>query len=121
MFNPRTLYYLEQLGIRPWVRRANPNSKIKLVVITAEMLSIKEESLLNQILLFMDLKTEQLKRITFSFRLPINADCVISFGASGENITGLQLEPLSELLNNALLKKKLYLQLTRLKKILDCR
>lgn len=69
MYSNTTLYYLNQIGIRPWVMRdrsisevdcAIQQEKFKLLVFIASNLSIKAQSLLKQMMAYINLCEQEL-------------------------------------------------------------
>lgn len=74
MYNNVTLYYLNQIGIRPWIKRSNITScdklegtvcqgRVKLVVFTSLDLSFKAKSLLQCIMSYINLDEDELTLI----------------------------------------------------------
>jgi DNA polymerase III psi subunit len=72
MFSNLTLYYLHHMGITPWVNKeslSHLNSQsgiIRLLIILPSALSVKAHSLFKAIVVFLDLKEEELLIINFN-------------------------------------------------------
>lgn len=73
MYSNTTLYYLNRMGIRPWIMRDLPKSvedrvikqeTFKLLVFIASNLSIKAQSLLKQMLAYINLAEQELTIIS---------------------------------------------------------
>ena len=60
MYSPLKLYYLQQLGIRPWVRREVPVTCPKIIVIVPSCLTEKAQQLLGHILSYLPKENTQL-------------------------------------------------------------
>lgn len=70
MYSNLSLYYLNQLGIRPWVKRVNAEKtqsakqkSLKLLVLVSSNLSNKGKSLLTQMLAYLGLAEQDLNII----------------------------------------------------------
>lgn len=73
MYNNLTLYYLKQMGVRPWIKKEEvlPSNQPlvaskKLLIFSLPNLSIKAQILLQQIVTYLDLPTSELEVITSS-------------------------------------------------------
>lgn len=128
MFNNLQLYYLQQIGITPWVDKNYAYSivpkneeAIKCLIITPKLTS-KECSLLENILLHINYAEHDLKHIELdelgSITLPVKAQLIISFGFSKEllhankdNSKLVVFPSLHDLLQSSLFKKDLFHQL----------
>lgn len=65
MYTPLTLYYLNQIGIRPWIKRNNTERELttqdaKLFVLFPEHLSSKAKNLLKQMMNYVNLEQSAL-------------------------------------------------------------
>ncbi len=137
MFTNLDLYYLNHMGIRPWLSKKSFGTtvielaeKTKLLVLTPPNLTTKEQSLLEKIISFIDLEQNDLKRLEIksgekSLSLSLRADCILSVGLSKTSLIGLEsskfiaeIDVLKNILSNPLTKKKIFKQLVSLKEIL---
>jgi DNA polymerase III psi subunit len=125
MYSNLTLYYLEQMGITPWVDKKNYKSttnetdkSISLLVMTPK-LNGKEQHLLNNILSFLGLQEEQLVHLQTANgtqQREIQAVFTLFFGLNLQQTpTITAADSLSYLLSNPLAKKKLFSKLVLLK------
>lgn len=75
MYNKETLYYLQQLGIRPWIKKGNPvllseptatanRETLKLIVVLTSTLSDKTHALLQQMMSYIHLNEHELAIIS---------------------------------------------------------
>ena len=135
MYSNLNLYYLNQIGITPWVSRASEpkaTTSAQLLVITERLLNLKEQTLLNNIIFFLGLlendwihlqidpsgsKQELMKNLS-----QFESDDLLSFGVDQEFFTDLKLTksvvqaaPLNLLLSHAPTKKELLNYLIPLK------
>lgn len=63
MYTDLNLYYLNALGIRPWIKKSNSEltkATVKLFIFHQGDLSKKAKNLLNSILFYLDIKTSEL-------------------------------------------------------------
>jgi DNA polymerase III psi subunit len=74
MYDNLTLYYLNQMGIIPWINKAklsktslaDTSERAKLIVIIPRKLSTKSKHLMNQMLDFVDIEENKVEFITYS-------------------------------------------------------
>ncbi len=65
MYSNLTLYYLNQIGIRPWIKREEQeqaqvlSNAVKLAVFVSSTLSVKAESLLQQMIGYLNLNDDE--------------------------------------------------------------
>lgn len=116
-YNPLQLYYLNQLGIVPWVQRTKETEAIKLAVILPEQPSQKGKNLLKQMLLFVGLPENEV-HITSSAALnksmPLAA-LALGVAPSDTNFPIFSGENLEFILNNPSCKKQIFSTLANLK------
>lgn len=141
MYSNLTLYYLNQMGITPWISKDSPLysanepkviSSVQLLVLTNGLLNLKEQSLLRNIISWLGLsannwvhlqiKTDATKPEMAADLSEFESDNYLSFGLPHDFFTEfrsakpvVQVDPLSLLLNNAFTKKKLFNCLVTLK------
>ncbi len=61
MYSNLNLYYLNQMGIRPWIKRTEVlEDRVKLFVFSPSNLSIKATTLLNQMIKYIHLDSHEL-------------------------------------------------------------
>lgn len=83
MYSNTTLYYLNQMGIRPWIKRSSTISvlederavkqeALKLLVFISSTLSIKAQSLLSQMMAYLNLPEQELSIIPVQERDSLN-------------------------------------------------
>ncbi len=67
MFSNLTLYYLNQLGIEPWINKKNSlklrdksNQPVKLVVLISSDLNNKAQTLFNRMMTYISVKNDEL-------------------------------------------------------------
>lgn len=75
MYSKKSLYYLNQLGIRPWIQRSDslsmfqgeaPQKEIfQLVVVLSSTLSVKAQSLCNQLIVYFNFSRRVLEVLVF--------------------------------------------------------
>ena len=73
MYSNLTLYYLNQMGIKPWIKKTTQQTQIKLLVIIPSNLSLKAQSLLKQILSFINLNSEKTRIISIQESIVLKA------------------------------------------------
>ncbi|WP_127098732.1 DNA polymerase III subunit psi [Legionella sp. km772] len=126
MYTNLDLYYLNLMGIRPWLDKKSLQANsvpqdYKLLIFTSSNLASKEQSLLKQIIFFLALDDKQVKHLEVkdnSFTdSSLNAKWILAFGDSGpyKSTTILETNSLSEVINRPILKKKLFKCLVSLK------
>jgi DNA polymerase III psi subunit len=127
MYNEINLYYLNQIGITPWVSAnslknnlvADEPKAVTLLVLTPDALSQKERNLLDHILLFLGLAEDKVVRHAMSNGVPpqLLPSAMVSFGlVSQSEHTITDLPSLADLLTHPIIKKKTFNQLLPLKK-----
>lgn len=132
MYNERSLYYLNQIGIIPWVKKTNSQGGSKydqnqittqLLILTPDSLTPNERALLKNILLSLEVSendwihqevsTSPTSNIIAQISL-IAAKKALIFGLSRSMIADLNLSdkielgPLSSYFKNAIAKKQLF-------------
>lgn len=129
MYNNLNLYYLNLLGIQPWISKkslidAIPMPRARLIILTTPNLSSFEKTLLKQILIFLELKPEEYKHLEFKpdHRMDdviLNAEYILSMDINPELAFNDDLifksDSLKTLLEKPLYKKQLCYLLTSLK------
>jgi len=128
MYTNLDLYYLNLIGIKPWLNKKSQVTydinadKYKLLILTHSDLVPKEQTLLKQIISFLALDEQYLKHIELSTGkspkdLALNAHFILAFGdyRHSELPSILQITSLCELLNKPLLKKRLFHLLVSIK------
>ncbi len=136
MYSNLNLYYLNLMGIKPWLNKnnLNPNKtniEVKLLILTSSNLSIKEKTLLQQIIHFLALENEHYKHVELqngilSDERALESKCILILGDDSElnhsviktcitTKVFFKSNSLNELINNPLLKKKLFKLLVSLK------
>lgn len=71
MYSNQSLYYLEQLGITPWVRRSfSLQYSPQLLIFIPEVLPLSAKKLLDNLLDFLDLKTQEFRIIPINKQTP---------------------------------------------------
>ncbi|WP_133135389.1 DNA polymerase III subunit psi [Legionella rowbothamii] len=137
MYNNLTLYYLNQMGIRPWIKReAQEQSQevskaVKLVVFVSSTLSAKAQSLLQQMIGYLNLndgeytvlpaqKSEVRKRYS-----AITSFATLVFGLSPEELFSKEQAPvfntfdLDYLLSNPSEKRTVFKVLSEIKQLVS--
>lgn len=135
MYTNLTLYYLNQMGISPWIDKNNLEQTkeriaTSLLVITANDLNPKEQSLLRQVLFFIGISAKDMVHIEIGLKSSkqeaiSNASkylpkIALIFGLDqnwfdDQNMSVVKADALSELLAHYALKKKLLHTLALLK------
>lgn len=62
MYSNTTLYYLQQMGIRPWIKKQSTTAKqeaLKLLVFVPSTLSTKAKSLVQQMMFYINLREQE--------------------------------------------------------------
>ena len=128
MYTNLDLYYLNLMGIKPWLNKKSLATndlnvdKYKLLILTHSDLVPKEQTLLKHIISFLGLDEQYLKHIELSNGknpndLVLNAHFILAFGdySHSELPSILKITSLCELLNKPLLKKRLFHLLVSIK------
>lgn len=136
MYSNLTLYYLNQIGIRPWIKREvqeqlqeKPNS-VKVAVFVSSTLSTKARSLLQQMIRYLNLNEDELTVIpTQKEELPRYASltpfATLVFGLSQEQLLAKEQTPvfntldLDYLLSNPREKRTVFKVLSEIKQLVS--
>ena len=142
-FSPLNLYYLEQLGITPWVVKnasyghTKLSRKIlKLLLVTSTSLSNNTQLFLDRILnyiqfnedyvLYIREKNESLDEILEQNLHQDSSIVLLTFGVEKEQLKNSKIlhsivehNPLEQVLRNSSLKKRLFLELSQLKNLMN--
>ena len=126
MFNPVSLYYLNQMGIDPWIVRREPQSltaNSQLFILLPAPVGDKEQILLNKILNYMQIPFHKIQWIYAVDKIQPQQmvkenGVIVSFGVDiacdQQNSFVLSCPDLTYLLNNPKEKKHVFNQLVRL-------
>lgn len=137
MFSELSLYYLNHLGIRPWIRRDSDiqNVPAELVIFLHHQLNEHTELFLKNVLQYLNISYDEKKIITtneldfeqqyYEFLEHYKPQIVLFFGfehvlhnrlPSNPNL--LSMESVNTLMCNGLQKKSLFLKLSVIKNLL---
>ena len=135
MYNNLTLYYLEQLGIRPWVNKENylattkSESTIKLIIVLAKKTNEKARYLLGKMLAYLNLPEHQFLIINEEDKpgqACSNLVALWSLGPISNEIINqfstkkiIASSHLNEVINHPALKKKILIDLADIQNILQ--
>lgn len=136
-FNDKQLYYLNQMGITPWVKRQgsindDQQQAMKLIIFIAEEREVQCQTLFNNIMHYLNVSIPEIKTIPSSKQNKIIANLASAQAentplvilAFGNNWPQLKEQPyffhvpsLKAILINPALKKKAYLTLFKIRSI----
>lgn len=136
MYSNLTLYYLNQIGIRPWIKREvqeqlqeKPNS-VKLAVFVSSTLSTKARSLLQQMIRYLNLNEDELTVIPtqkdeLNRYASLKPFATLVFGLSQEQLLAKEQTPvfntldLDYLLSNPREKRTVFKVLSEIKQLVS--
>ncbi|USQ12877.1 DNA polymerase III subunit psi [Legionella lytica] len=136
MYSNLTLYYLNQIGIRPWIKREvqeqlqeKPNS-VKVAVFVSSTLSTKARSLLQQMIRYLNLNEDELTVIPTQKEelhryASLTPFATLVFGLSQEQLLAKEQTPvfntldLDYLLSNPKEKRTVFKVLSEIKQLVS--